>query len=66
MLDNTDLAILGSSPGAGIAPGKKPQNRAIGRPALFAAQIGKMKVFIHGTLDIGIQATTGKQSEKAH
>ena len=48
MLDNADIAILGGSPGAGIAPGKKPQNRAIGSPALFAAQISGVKILSMG------------------
>lgn len=66
MHDNADIAIISSRFGTGIAPGKQPQNRAVGSPSLFTAQISGLKIRVQGTLDIGIQATAGEQRKEAH
>jgi len=66
MFNNNDIAILGGRFGAGITPGNKPQDRTIGSPAFFAAQLGIVKICIHWTLDFGIQAAAGKQRQEAH
>jgi len=66
MINNGDITVLSGGFSTGISPGKKPQNRPVGRSALLAAQISVLEIFIQGALDISIQATAGEQRNQAH